>query len=129
MSESNEWLKNLRAGDTVIVELSGAYRSQSVKKVDRVIPTQIIIGSTKYNKSYGREIGGGSNRWNHYYLSEATPAKVQQVRDDNRRNNLAFKLRDMQWAQLPLATLEAIDALLVAQAATDAPEVVETEKT
>jgi hypothetical protein len=116
MSESNEWLQNLKAGDSVIVKQSGSYRSESVKKVDRVTATQVAIGTTKYRRDNGREVGG-SNRWGARWLYEATPEQVQRIRDESRRDNLAYKLRDMQWSQVPLATLEAIDALLTAQAA------------
>lgn len=72
---SNDWLQQLKPGDTVIVD-SGPYLSH-IAVVSRVTPTQIVIGDSRYNKKRGELVGASS--WNRCYLREPLPERVEQV--------------------------------------------------
>lgn len=53
-------LCDLKAGDHVVV-VSPYGSGYTVAVVDRVTPTQIVVGGCKYNKAMGREVG--SSGW------------------------------------------------------------------
>lgn len=59
-------LDNIKAGDRVIVHSYGYLR---VATVDRVTPTQIIVGHSKYRRKNGNAVGGGI--WGADFISRA----------------------------------------------------------
>lgn len=73
---NNEWIKNLKAGDMVII--SNRY-GQSLRKVDKITPAGFVrVNSFLFNQD-GRERGG--NTWERSYLREATPELIQELRE------------------------------------------------
>jgi hypothetical protein len=104
----NDWLQTLKAGDQVIVRRSG-YRS--IDHITAVTPTQVVIRSTRYNKSDGRERGQD------YYGSTLQPADADalaEMADEKRRNVLLNGLRE-QFGSLRVrdtATLESLWKIL-----------------
>lgn len=75
-----EWLEALKPGDEVFVE-------DSLRRVDRLTATQIIIGGSRFSRSTGRRIG--SSGWRSTCLCEPTPERRREAR--------AAQLR--QWAR------------------------------
>ena len=107
---SNEWLQELKAGDTVIVK--GSHGRREVRTVQRVTPTQIVVGLTKYHKKDGREVGGD---YFTQYLKQATAESVAEIRAVAKRNNLRNILRNLDRATTDALTdsqLERIAAIL-----------------
>lgn len=104
------WLEQLKTGDSVIV--SGSYTGSLplVKEVDRITNTQIVIGSTKYRRDSGRQIGGSTWHWS--WLQEATPEAVKKIKDEGRRRKLQYDLRETKWQRLSLEALEEITAIV-----------------
>lgn len=110
MSTEYEWLNTLKPGDKVIESSTGIGHLDSVRTVSKVTATQIIVGSTKYRKSNGWKVG--SSGWNSSYLREATPERVQEIAEQRRQIQIANKLVDVRWRQLPLSVLEQVSAIL-----------------
>jgi hypothetical protein len=100
-----EWLGALKAGDPVIE--SHGFEGQRVSRVDRATTSQIIVGHSRYRRKDGHTVGG--NGWNRNRIEKPTPEKVVAIK----KKSLANKLRGVDWFNLPMATLEGIDALLV----------------
>ena len=73
---AKEWIKNLKPGDTVIVE--SKYRL-AIKKVTKVTPTgRIVIGDSQYNPDgYLR----GTDMYNREYILEATPEQLEKTQN------------------------------------------------
>lgn len=102
-------LQDVRAGDEVAIRPNGSYQKYERKIVDKVTPTQIVIGAWKYNKKSGRRIGDG-NVWSEAYLYEMTP----KIRDEIRHYELACALNGKNWIAYPLETLETVWAAVEA---------------
>lgn len=72
----NDWLQNLKAGDKVIE--SYGFNEVRLVPVERVTPTQVIVGNTKYKRTTGYMVGGDS--WCRNSIREATPELADQAR-------------------------------------------------
>lgn len=74
----NEWIKDLKPGDKVIV--SSRY-SESIKTVDRVTPSgRIVIGAITFNNDGGER---GRDIWIAKMLREATESELRRVHEKN----------------------------------------------
>lgn len=71
----NDWLKELKPGDTVII--SRGYYSTNVREVEKITVTQIVVGGTRYNRNTGRQCG--TQGYNTAYIRQATPEKIDQI--------------------------------------------------
>jgi hypothetical protein len=100
----SDWLEDLKPGDRVIVD-SGFF-GPTLRTVERVTATQILVGQSRYRRSSGSPVGG--DPWARNYLREATPECVAQVR----QRSLAERLAKTKWSEYPLERLEAVAALL-----------------
>lgn len=102
---SNEWLSNLKPGDQVIVE----ERSNiSIRKVERLTKTQIVLEgtTTKFRRDSGRQVSGDT--WHMQYLYEATPERVAEIRESNKRKRLISQLKDINWSAFSTEALEKV---------------------
>lgn len=77
-----EFLKNLKAGDTVIVSGGFSGDSKSMKKVTKVTKTQIVIDCGNYVARFRIDTGlrCGDSTYNRSQLLEATPERLEAVR-------------------------------------------------
>jgi len=75
--ESN-WLNELNAGDTVIVESEFGHTHKRLEKVDKVTATQIVIGGLRFRKSDGGCMGEDRS-WQRTQLKEPRPGPVREL--------------------------------------------------
>lgn len=74
----NDWIKDLKVGDKVIV--SSLYR-KSVGTVEKITPAgNIKVNGILFN-SNGWERGGGA--WDRSYLSKATPENIEIIKQES----------------------------------------------
>lgn len=78
-----EALENVKAGDKVIV--SSRYKDEVIE-VTRVTKTQIICGTSKFNKRTGRSIG--SDAWTFSKIKIATEEDIQRIEKEERRQKM-----------------------------------------
>lgn len=104
-----DWLETIKAGDEVIVVNN---YHQSVVRVDRTTPTQLVIGSIKYNRRTGRRVG--ADIWNTDSLSEATPEVVTKVREQMKRRKIINRLETIRWKDVQTDILERVAELIKA---------------
>lgn len=105
-----EYLASLKPGDKVTYVLHGRY-SSSVQTitVERLTATQIVTKNGRhYRIKDGMLIGGRYE----YMPVPASEEEIQKVRDEEARSLLAMKVSRTDWDKLPMATLEAVIALL-----------------
>jgi hypothetical protein len=97
-----EWLANLKAGDEVAVRTGYGYPVYEVSEVDRVTPTQIVVGHWRYRKSDGCAIGHGGYSCHHLEFPS------QEIRDAVERKELVHSLENTKWSKLPLDKLREL---------------------
>ena len=107
--QNDDWLKDIKAGDTVINSPSIGRNNEYTATVTHATKTRIHIGGTKYRRD-GREIGGSV--WHRTYLHEATPAAIAAIHRRERVSKLARTFAEMQWHKLPLEVLETIEGIV-----------------
>ncbi len=113
------WLEALKVGDPVIV----CNRSSATATVVRLTKSIIFIRydsatvlsqEIPFNRSDGHERGAYSGRWSFRpWLEEATPDKLQMIKDRNERYDLVeYFTRRVNWNGIPLPALREIKALV-----------------
>jgi hypothetical protein len=88
-------LNNIKVGDELIRNISnyGSINKQIVT-VDRVTPTQIIIGNTRYRKDNGRALGYGDIRSTPPWLTIPIDEDLDEIRIGNK---ISFVLNAMEY--------------------------------
>lgn len=82
-----EWLELLRPGHTVAVKGFGSYQKPYLVKIDKVTPTQIVAGSSRYRRKDGNQIGAGT--YDRKHLLKTTPEMLDEIE----RNTLAREVK------------------------------------
>lgn len=103
-------IKDLVAGDVVIHHHS-SYVPDTAARIERVTATQIIIGSSRFNRESGRVIGN-TERWTFPNIRIPKEGEVQKLVEESERRLLASKISDMKWGNLSLAQLKQVHTLL-----------------
>nr|DAI85889.1 MAG TPA: hypothetical protein [Caudoviricetes sp.] len=84
---NEEWLKNLKVGDSVFVV---SYFSKSLETVQKVTSKgRIVVNNTLYTNGANR-----SNRWRSMRLEEATETAVKRYKCERFVRNVFSKLRE-----------------------------------
>jgi len=107
----NDWLKDIKPGDLVIVRGTGLV-GETVETVERLTKTQIVLKerTTRYRRDSGRQVS--SYGWSSTWLCSATHDEVKRIEDDTLKRKLAIRLRDTAWAKKSLAELQAIESII-----------------
>ena len=100
----DDWLKSLKVGDEVLV--SQGYHGESIRKIDRVTPTQFVIGNLRFNAKDGW--GRGDYGWYRPMISEPT----KEARDRIARKQAIEHLRRADFTNIATETLVAAAAML-----------------
>ena len=97
---SYEWLKNLKAGDLVIVS---RYHGDILRYVVKVTKHHIMVGSVssyaKYRIDNGSEVT--SDRWARRFIKEATPEAIDTIEKKDHRDRLVRRLESVGWHKVP----------------------------
>lgn len=109
----DNWIEDLKEGDTVIIGGHGAGRFSSIGKVSRITKAQVIVGTTKYRKTDGWQVGG--DMWSRTFLRKADPAQIQKVKDRQLKMKIVHKLADQDWNNFSLQSLVVIINTVVAE--------------
>lgn len=80
-----EWRDNLKHGDLVIYKPSGFYGTPSIRRVERVTKTQIVIKGIhgKFRKSDGVIVGDSYSFHGPSRINMPREHEVQKIRRDN----------------------------------------------
>lgn len=107
MENNNNWLKNLRGGDKVIVNDGRPKTPGMVMTVARVTKTQIVLEdfTIKFRLDDGRAVGVSSLSFYRHCLEEATPERVEAIRIFRIRHWLA---NNCDWSKLSTQQIEDI---------------------
>ena len=78
-------LSDLKPGDQVIL---CDYKKETVT-IDRVTKTQIIIGSFRFNRKHGRQIG--CNYWAGAWIQIATPELIAEIKTEKQIKKAKYR--------------------------------------
>lgn len=98
-----ENLNDVKVGDLLIV--SNHYGNR-VEAVERLTETLVITKYGRYRKRDGYEQGRGT--WGYTHARLGTTEEVDRVNKKNRKDNLAFKCRQIKFETLSILKLEEI---------------------
>ncbi len=105
----NEWLKNIRVGDKVVVDSRGlGFNRLQLRDIDRITETQIIIGPLRYRKTDGKRIG--SRGFDACWLHPATPEVIASIESAER----CLVLTTYNWRKATPELIDAVYALIKA---------------
>lgn len=96
--------ENLKVGDLVVVHVS--YSGDCLRKVERVIRTQIVVGGTHYWKKNGLLVG--REEWCHGYIRRATEKDIEFFNKVKKKNELIAFIKKVAWCNLSLDSLQII---------------------
>lgn len=71
-----DWLNELKTGDKVIVKTG--YYGSDLKKVEKITPTQIVVGGSRFRKKDGY-LMGANDIWCTTKLHPATEYEVNKI--------------------------------------------------
>lgn len=97
-------LEYARAGDYVAEH--NRWHGMSIRKIDRVTATQIVVGSEKWRKDSGRLIGEISS-WNMRHINLATPEDFIKLRVQQAQGRF-------DQLKVTAGNLELVEALIAA---------------
>ena len=104
---SNDWLKELKAGDQVLAYFYGE-SIPTLTEVSRVTKTLVVIGCFRFYKKSGRAYG----IYDRGSLRQATPQAIASAQRKRQRRDALIRLRDVNWRQLDTDKLTAIVGIL-----------------
>jgi hypothetical protein len=102
-----EWLENIKQGDEVII---AGRDSRRIAKVSRTTQTLIIADGSRFNKSYGQQVGVDD-----FYSSsihEATPEIKARTLEQMKRRKIVTRLESIRWKDVSTEILEKIAELI-----------------
>jgi type IV secretory pathway VirD2 relaxase len=115
MSNQNDFLSKLQAGDEVIYRWGSIHNFYAVRKVAKTTKTQVVLESgQRFRKDNGYELGKSSyNRI--LEANEANMAIVDGKESKKRRINKARQITATRLDELSEAALDAIQAIIDAE--------------
>lgn len=102
----NEWIKNLKVGDEVIVD-PGWGMLHHIEKVDKINKTSINVGGTLFG--FG---GVERSSWGRAIILECTAEAREKVLTARERYYIVNKLKSCMWDDVPIEDLRKIYDIL-----------------
>lgn len=97
-------LENAKVGDKLYV--SRPHSKSAIETVERITPTLVITKSHRFVKKTG--YAQGNSAWYFATARLATPADVERVRRESRRNELVTQCASINFHNLSVTQLEQI---------------------
>ena len=109
---NNDWIKNIKIGDEVIVT-PGGIRSGNlpkIRKVEKINKASISVDGTLYNIKDGFE--RGRDPWAFSYISECTPEKKADLSLRYERAIILTAIHNAEWSKMSIEQLRAIREII-----------------
>ena len=103
----NNWIKNLKVGDEVIVE-PGYGGIKRIEKVEKINKSSIVVGGVLFGFS-GVERGSGGRA---LMIFECTAEAREKVLTARERYYIVNKLRNCNWDDVPIEKLREVYNLM-----------------
>ena len=109
---NNDWLKNLKIGDEVIV-IPGGIRSGNlpkIRKVEKINKASISVDGTLYNIKDG--FVRARDAWAYTYITECTAEKKADLMLRYERANILTVIHNAEWSKMPIEKLREVFAII-----------------
>ena len=109
---NNDWIKNLKIGDEVIV-IPGGIRSGNlprIRKVEKTNKASISVDGTLYNIKDGFE--RARDVWAYTYITECTAEKKADLALRYERANILTAIHNAEWSKMSIEQLRAIREII-----------------
>ncbi len=93
----NNWIKELKVGDEVIVESCGWGHRRSIEKVEKINKVTIKVGGSLFSIDSGYERGDG---WHNATLNQCTTQAKEELRIKQEKDRIAARLFVFPWSRL-----------------------------
>ncbi len=105
-------MTHIKPGDSLILHRGGSYIPDKAVVVERVTGSQIILNgrNERFRRKDGRAVSKDSS-WCRPWLSVATPERIQEVRDEERKRDIIFRLKQFDWTKMELERLIDVEAM------------------
>ena len=105
-----DWIKDLKVGDEVIVHSGGWYDNSHIEKVQKINKATINVGGTLYNVDSGFERTSG---WHISHITQCTPEAKEMLMLKRERQKLTAFLLKAKWDSIPIEDLREIQAIVL----------------
>lgn len=102
----NNWIKNLKVGDDVIVA-PGYGGIKRIEKVEKINKSSIVVGGVLFGFS-----GVERSSWGRAMLLECTAEAREKVLTARERYHIVNKLKSCMWDDVPIEDLRKIYNIL-----------------
>jgi len=102
--------KPIQIGDEIAFSV-GFGRTETIYKVDRITPSGRIKAGI-YEMNPDLKVRGRSGMGGPYRGVLVTDEMRKRIIAEQKRRQLAYKMSETRWREIPLARLEKIDAIL-----------------
>ena len=102
----NNWIKNLKVGDEVIVA-PGYGEIKRIERVEKINKSSIVVGGVLFGFS-----GVERSSWGRAMLFECTDEARERVQNERERYYIVNKLRNYNWDDVPIEDLRKIYNIL-----------------
>ena len=107
-----KYISDLQPGDLVIYVYGFAGNQRRVETVERVTPTQVVIGLSKFRKNPSNWASAIGDSYHRATIQIATPEKLAEVALEHLHKTLSEKMGRVAWGAVPLAKLQAMAAII-----------------
>ena len=96
-------LKDLVAGDDVLVEGSSSRR---IAKIDKVTKTQIVVNNARFRRDSGWQCG--SDSWYKKSISVPTEKEISDIKEENFRKEFLYAISSFDFKRLSTDELKQV---------------------
>ena len=104
-----DWIKDLKVGDEVIIVSGGGSYYEHVERVEKVNKTTVRVCGTLFSIIDGFERSRG---WHCSRIIQCTEEEKERIKIDTEKRKLCFKLSRIEWNTIPIDRLRKIYLIL-----------------
>lgn len=100
-----DWIKDLKVGDEVIIVSGGWNNTEHVERVEKVNKTTVRVCGTLFSIIDGFERRSG---WHHSRIIQCTEEEKERIKIDAEKRKLCVELSKIKWETIPIDRLRKI---------------------
>lgn len=104
-----DWIKDLKVGDEVIIISGGWNNYEHVERVEKVNKTTVRVCGTLFSIINGFERSRG---WHSSRIIQCTEEAKERIKIDTEKRKLCVKLSKIEWYTIPIDRLRKIYSIL-----------------
>lgn len=109
---NNDWIKNLKIGDEVIIHYGGIRHGvlPKISNVEKINKVTVSVNGILYNIKDGFE--RGRDHWSYRYITECTIEKKADLAVRYERADILTEIAQTKWSEMPIEKLREVFAII-----------------